>query len=303
MGNARLAIAATLLCALPLKAQQPDTGDARVRHQRDIVVSTAWLASHPAGERLVILHVGQTDSAYRRAHIPGARFLPLAAVATTVRGVLNEFPPPDEMAAAFGRLGAGDSTRIVLYGDDPGLYAARAWVALDVLGHGGMASVLDGGLARWTAERRPVSTEVPAVVPRRLTARWQAERVVTAAWVRAHLGDTAVVFEDARPADQHAAGHLPGAKSLFWMGALASRDDPVLRPMHTLHEELWKGTGADAPGVKTVVTYCRSGMQASHAYLVARYVGYPDVRLYDGSFAEWTSLQPAASYPVERAGP
>ncbi len=44
-------------------------------------------------------------------------------------------------------------------------------------------------------------------------------------------------------------------------------------------------------------------MQASHAYLVARYIGYPDVRLYDGSMSEWTSLSPASSYPVERTGP
>jgi thiosulfate/3-mercaptopyruvate sulfurtransferase len=146
---------------------------------------------------------------------------------------------------------------------------------------------------------------------------------VSASWVRAHLGDTTVVFVDARPAEQYLGaepgcppgqtscgeipaerrGHLPGAKSLFWMGALVSRDDPVLKPMHFLHEELWKPTGADQPGVRTIVTYCRTGMQASHAYFVARYLGYPDVRLYDGSFIEWAALQPAASFLVERAGP
>jgi thiosulfate/3-mercaptopyruvate sulfurtransferase len=52
--------------------------------------------------------------------------------------------------------------------------------------------------------------------------------------------------------------------------------------------------------VRTVVTYCRTGMQASHDYFVARYIGYPDVRLYDGSMSEWASLTPAADYPVER---
>ena len=86
------------------------------------------------------------------------------------------------------------------------------------------------------------------------------------------------------------------------MGALVSSDDPVLRPVHDLHEGLWKATGADRPAAQIIVTYCRTGMQASHAYFVARYIGYADVRLYDGSFIEWAALQPAASYPVERAG-
>lgn len=300
MRKSRLTLAAALLVAWPVRAQQPDTGDARVRHQRDIVVSTEWLASHLGSAGVIAVHVGRTDSLYRLAHIPLARFLPLSAVATTVAGVANEFPAPEHLAATFRDLGVGDSARIVLYGDDAGLEAARAWVALDVLGHGARASVLDGGLTRWKAERRPVSTDVPAVAPRPFTARWQADRIVSAAWVRDHLADRSVVFEDARPAGQYAEGHLPGAKSLFWMGALVSPEDPALRPMHFLHEELWKPSGADGPGVRTIVTYCRTGMQASHAYLVARYIGYPDVRLYDGSMAEWTSLTPPAAYPVER---
>ena len=57
-------------------------------------------------------------------------------------------------------------------------------------------------------------------------------------------------------------------------------------------------SGTDRAPVRTVVTYCQTGMQASHAYFVARYIGYRDVRLYDGSMSEWTGL-PAAQYPVE----
>jgi thiosulfate/3-mercaptopyruvate sulfurtransferase len=263
--------------------------------------------------------VGRTDAAYRAGHVPGARFLPLSAVATTVGDVANEFPPAEQLAATFRDLGVGGHARIVLYGDDAGLLAARAWVALDLLGQSRRTALLDGGLARWMAERRPIETEVRAVTPRPFAPRWQGDRVVTAAWVRAHLGDSAVVFVDARPAEQYAGaeppcppdrpvcgqipperrGHLPGAKSLYWMNALVSQDNPVLRPMHELHELLWKPTGADRRAARTVVTYCRTGMQASHDYFVARYVGYRDVRLYDGSFSEWSALTPA-DHPVAR---
>jgi thiosulfate/3-mercaptopyruvate sulfurtransferase len=301
--------AALLLClvaAQPALAQTPKPAappSHAARPHPEFLVNTAWLAAHLAAPDVVVLHVGRTDSAYRAGHIPGARFLPLSAVATTVRGIPNEFPPRGDLVATFRDLGVGDSARIVIYGDDPGLFAARAWVALDLLGQSGRTSVLDGGLTRWTAEHRPTETSLRMSSMEPFTARWRADRVVTAAWVRSHLGDRRVVLVDARPADQYAGGHLPGAKSLFWVEDLVSRDDPVLKPMRTLHEELWQATGADAPEARTVVTYCLTGMQASHDYFVARYIGYPDVRLYDGSFSEWTSLRPAGDYPVERTGP
>ena len=301
--------AALLLClfaAQPALAQTPKPAappSHAARPHTEFLVNSAWLAAHLESPDVVVLHVGRTDSAYRAGHIPGARFLPLSAVATTVRGIPNEFPPRGSIVATFRDVGVGDSARIVIYGDDPGLLAARAWVALDLLGQSGRTSILDGGLTRWTAEHRPTETTLRMSSMEPFTALLQADRVVTAAWVRSHLGDRRVVLVDARPADQYAAGHLPGATSLFWVENLVSRDDPIMKPMSTLQEELWKGIGADSAEARTIVTYCHTGMQASHDYFVARYLGYGDVRLYDGSMAEWTSLTPAADYPVERARP
>ena len=316
-GAAAMALA-TLLPLGRLRAQEAaDSGDAKVRHRRQMLVDAAWLSARLDSTNVIVVHVGRSDSAYRAGHVPGARFLPLAAVAATVGGIPNEFPAPDRMAEAFRALGVGDRDQVVLYGDDPGLFAARAWVALDLLGHGDHAALLDGGLTRWRAEHRPLGTTVPAPRPATLTVRLQAQRVADAAWVRAHLADPAVAFIDARPAEQFAGaeppctsqpcheipeprrGHLPGAHNVYWMNALVSREDPVMKPMHALHHEVWAESGADAAPVTTVVTYCRTGMQASHAYFVARYIGYADVRLYDGSFLEWAGL-PAADSPVAR---
>jgi thiosulfate/3-mercaptopyruvate sulfurtransferase len=316
---------AALLAAAVLAAPASAFGQVargRIRPHPRYLVSTDWVAAHLGTPDVVVVQVGRSDAAYRAGHIPGARFLPLAAVATTVAGISNEFPAPAQLAAAFRALGVGNHARIVLYGDDPGLLAARAWVALDLLGQSARASVLDGGLRRWMAERRPLETATRPVTPRPFGARWRGAGVVTAAWVRAHLHDPSVVFEDARPADQYAGqeppcppgrpacgqlpverrGHLPGAKSLYWANALVSPADPVLRPMDELRQTLWTPTGADNPATRTVVTYCVSGVQASYDYFVARYLGYPDVRLYDGSFSEWAALTPAAAYPVERGG-
>jgi len=300
------ALLVSLIAAPPALAQAPAPASplaAAARSHTELLVSTDWLAAHLESPDVVVLHVGRSDSVYRESHVPGARFLPLSAVATTIRGVPNEFPPRDELVATFRDLGVGDSARIVIYGDDPGLFAARAWVALDLLGQSARTSLLDGGLPRWTAEHRPTETALRLSSLRPFTARWQGDRVVAASWVRAHLGDTTVALVDARPAEQWASGHIPGAKSLWWMENVVSREDPVLKRADTLRA-LWAARSrADRPGVRTVVTYCHTGMQASFDYFVARYLGYSDVRLYDGSMAEWTSLTPAADYPVERTAP
>ena len=315
------------LVAAPLALAQtpPPTSASRpaaARSHPELLVTTDWLAARLDSPGVVIVQVGRTDAAYRSGHIPGARYLPLAAVAREVRGIPNEFPPREEMAETFRDLGVGNTARIVLYGDDAGLLAARVFVALDLLGHGARAALLDGGLARWTRESRSLATASPAVTPRPFTVRWHGDRVVSAEWVRSHLGGRSVAFVDARPAEQYGGveppcppgqacvqtpverrGHLPGATSRWWGENLVSRDDPVLKPGDTLRAEWSQRTGADAGSGRTIVTYCHSGMQASYDYFVARYLGYRDVRLYDGSMAEWTGLTPAARYPVEQAAP
>jgi thiosulfate/3-mercaptopyruvate sulfurtransferase len=317
MRRTSLVLLAALTLAGRVLAQEADRGDARVSHNRDLVATTEWLSVYVDSASVHVIHVGRSDSAFRAGHIPGAHFLPLSAVAATVNGVPNEFPAPPQIAAAFRALGVGDEGRIVIYGDDAGLLAARAWVALDLLGQGHRAAILDGGLAKWRAENRPVETAVRPVPPRSFTAAWRGDGVVSAAWVRAHLRDSTVQFVDARngdlfngieppcPAGQPNCsqtpaarrGHIPGAANIWWTSQLISAQNPVLLPMHDLHEGLWVPSGADRPAVRTVVTYCHSGMQASFDYFVARYIGYRDVRLYDGSMAEWIGL-PAAQYPV-----
>jgi thiosulfate/3-mercaptopyruvate sulfurtransferase len=295
----RLLLAAVIAAPVrPAAAQNADVGEGRIRHHPSFLVSTDWLAQHLQSPGVVVVQVGRSDAGYLAAHIPGARFLPLSTVATDIAGVPNEFPPEAQLAATFRDLGVGDSTHIVIYGDDPGLLAARAWIALDLLGQSERASLLDGGLVKWQAERRPVEAGAHPATPRPFTARWQGQKVVSAAWVRSHLRDSTVFLVDARSHELYAgSGHLPGARDVYWMTNLVSAENPALNPMHALHEGIWKAAGADRPAVRTVVTYCHTGMQASFDYFVARYVGYPDVRLYDGSMAEWSQLR----YPVEQS--
>lgn len=269
--------------------------------QPHLLVSGEWLAERLEDPEVVVLQVGAERSAYEGAHIPGARFLPLSAIVREENGNPNELPPVTHLDSVFESIGVSDGTRVIVYGAP--LAAARAFFTLDYLGHGERTALLDGGLERWRTDGRAVSTIEPQVERGQFTPRPQTERVVDAQWIRAHLDAPDVALVDARPEAQYSGaeagtgvdrpGHIPGAGSLFWERTLRSADDPMLKDPAALRA-LFEAAGVDPND--TVVSYCRTGMQASFAYFVARYLGY-DTRMYDASFLDWSRR---AELPVER---
>jgi thiosulfate/3-mercaptopyruvate sulfurtransferase len=267
---------------------------------QDLLVTTEWLAERLSEPNLTILHVATDRAHYDKGHIPGARFVAWKAITAPRAGVPNELPLVSDLVRLFQQLGVGNEGRIVIYGDQKGLSAARTFFTLDYLGHGQRAALLDGGLEKWRAEHRPVSTEVPPEAARPFFARVSPGIVVgldavrDISWSATHQTPAPWILIDARPAAQFSGvepgedvrrpGHIPGARNIFWEQHLTGGDVPVLKSPAEL-KALYANAGATAG--TPVVTYCRTGGQASHAYFVAKYLGY-DVRMYDGSFVEWS---------------
>jgi thiosulfate/3-mercaptopyruvate sulfurtransferase len=265
-----------------------------------MLVSTEWLSAHLDDRRTSILHVGRDRASYDAGHIPGARFVALGDLVVARDGLPNELPPASQLARVFEKLGVGDEGRIVVYGDGRGLFAARVFFTLDYLGHGDRVALLDGGLEQWRAERRPVTTEGTPVRGQSFVARVDPDVLVTLpavrdiSWGIARSNDRTLALIDARPAAEYSGerpgegiargGHIPGAAGIFWERLLVSPDTPVLRPASELQQML--DEAGVRPGAR-VVTYCRTGVQASFAYFAARYLGY-SVKMYDGSFIEWS---------------
>jgi thiosulfate/3-mercaptopyruvate sulfurtransferase len=297
---------ASVLFLLPFQAE----GQGRTQQKEkprsvrsEMIVSTAWLSAHLNDPKVAILHVARERAHYDRGHIPGARFVGWSEITATRDGVPNELAPVAELQKLFERLGVGNDARIVLYGDNSGLAAARAYFTLDYLGHGGRAALLDGGLEKWQAERRAVSTDVvepksagftPRVHPSVVT---NLDVVRDLSWSATNLDPSGVVLIDARPVDEYTGakpgdgvprgGHIPGAANVFWMQNIFSKESPVLRSPAELYR-LYEKAGAQRG--RTVVAYCRTGGQASHAYFTLKYLGY-DVVMYDGSFFEWSNTE------------
>lgn len=264
-----------------------------------LLISVDELAGILHDEDVLVLHVAREKAHFKEGHLPGAVFLPLGSIAQNRDGRLNVMPPRGEVIAALEAVGVRPDLRVVVYGNLDGLAASRAFLTLDVLGHPRVA-VLDGGLEAWQAAGHTVSVGAPAhVSPGALEAQLDDSAFVSASWIADHLDDERVLLIDARPEDQFTGeepgddierpGHIPGAVNLFWQSSLG--EDGTFLPLEELQAR-WSAAGVSEDVL--IVTYCRTGMQASHAYLTARLLGYRP-HIYDPSFAEWSNL---TEYPV-----
>lgn len=265
---------------------------------KGMIVSTDWLAKNL--NAVVVLHVGQDRKGYDTGHIPNARFLSYSEITTTRDGVPNELAFAENLQKVFTNLGVGNTKKIVLYGEMNGLAAARTFYTLDYLGHSDRIAILDGGLDKWKAEKRKVSTEkfqlqtetfTPKINPK---VKITIDEVRDVSWSAINQSPSNFVLIDARPKEEYTgeksgegvsrAGHIPGAISVFWLNNhFVSTNNLTLKSEKELRQ-VYENIGVSSD--KTIVVYCRTGGQASHTYFVLRYLGY-SVMMYDGSYFEW----------------
>jgi thiosulfate/3-mercaptopyruvate sulfurtransferase len=255
----------------------------------EMLVSTKWLAGHLKDPNVVILHLADNVGDYKRGHIPGARYLAMKKITKDNDPISVELPDVDQLQKVFSELGVGDNTRVVIYATNWFPNAARAYFTLDYLGHGDKAALLDGGIEQWLAEDRPVSGETPTFSPATFTPyvheKFRALLDEVKSAVDAKPGEEPEQIVDARPSRRYKAGHLAGASNVYWQDTLVSEENPVFQSPEKLRA-IYASRGI-VPG-KKIVTYCEVGLQASHGYFLAKYLGY-DVAMYDGSYQEWTT--------------
>ncbi len=276
---------------------------ARIAGAEPVVVSTAWLAEHLHDPDLVVLHVASLKRDYDAGHVPGARYLWSGAFAQGTPEMSYEALPSPAIARTLASLGVGDRSHVVLCGVGGNVsVVARAFVTLDWLGLGERASVLDGQFDRWKAEGREVSKVAPTPAKGALHVSPRADVLVDAAYVSARLHAPGVTIVDARAPNYYAgasagqprAGHVPGARNLFFSTLVDSTN--ALLGETALHEKFAK---AGVPDTGEIVAYCHVGQTASVVYLAARRLGRR-VHLYDGSFDDWGGR---LELPVETAPP
>jgi thiosulfate/3-mercaptopyruvate sulfurtransferase len=267
----------------------------------DLLVTTSWLSTHLSDENLVVLHAHWTNGSYKKGHIPGARFLWLNSLSKDTPERSTELPSLQEAGAVLKNLGISERSRIVVYFEGQNMtMATRMIFTLSYLGLGDRVSLLDGGFEAWKSEGRPISKEIPKVLPGTFTPRLQPEEVNDADWVRQHLTDPTVRVIDARAkrfydgVAGNPAGHLPHAISIPF-SSVADSTNRMLTPdsLRAIFEKAGVKQGSH------LVTYCHVGQQATLVYFAARCAGY-DVSVYDGSFEDWADRELPVEVPPGR---
>jgi thiosulfate/3-mercaptopyruvate sulfurtransferase len=272
-------------------------------------VTTQWLAKHLDDPDVRVVdgtwHMPQAKrdarAEFEAAHIPGAVFFDIDAIADRATALPHMLPSAAQFAASVGELGIGNRHRIVVYDVRGVVSAARVWWTFRAFGHDDVA-VLDGGLRKWRAEGRPVASGGAAPAHVAFTARLRPELVRDVEAMRANVARRTVQVLDARSAGRFAGtepepraglrgGHIPGSLSLPY--ETLYRPDGTLKPPNELRDAV---TAAGVDLGRPVVTTCGSGVTASVLALVLYLIGRRDVAVYDGSWSEWGSR---SDTPVE----
>lgn len=267
------------------------------------IVSTEQLAVHVGDPLWAIVdcrydlnNEAWGEEQYKAGHIPGAAYASLGAdLAGPKDGRNGRHPLPghDAMTATFGKLGIAPGVQVVAYDQDAGMYASRLWWMLKYMGHDAVA-VLDGGFAKWMRESRPTRDGAETRSPATFVGKPRPAMRLTANQVWAKLGDPSMTLVDARgpsrfegkeePLDR-IAGHIPGALNHFFQGNLGP--DRTLLPPEALREKFGELLGETPP--EQVALYCGSGVSACHNILAMEHAGLTGMKLFPGSWSEWSA--------------
>ena len=271
------------------------------------LVSTEWVAEHGSDANVRLVEVDVDTGAYEQGHIAGA--VGWNWQSQLQQPVRRDLASQEEIEQLLGGSGIGNDTTVVLYGDNNNWFAAWAFWQLKYYGHGDVR-IMNGGRAKWEAEARPLTTDVPNH-PATTYSAAEGDQSIRAYrdQVLARVNEGSVALVDVRsPAEfsgellapanlpqegSQRGGHIPGAANIPWGQAVA--EDGSFKSADELRE-LYGGNGID--GSRETIAYCRIGERSSHTWFVlTQLLGLENVRNYDGSWTEWGSIVGA---PIEK---
>jgi len=268
-----------------------------------VLVDLDWLDRQTTPPLLID---ARAADAYARGHLPGA-------ISLDTFFYVNEHTDPEglrqieaDWARMLGAAGIAPGDTALFYDEGTQNYAPRGAFMLRYLGHDA-SHVLHGGIADWIAAGRPITTEPSTRSPTSGVAypvRPHRGMIATADEVAAALNDPAVVVLDVRAREEYLGqlamqgnprlGRLPGVAYVEWTSLLDNnkryKDPDEMRRILA---------AAGVAPEKEIIVYCQRSHRATNTYTALDSLGYPHIRVYPGSFYEWSRR---GDLPVEQPG-
>jgi thiosulfate/3-mercaptopyruvate sulfurtransferase len=282
------------------------------------LVSTEWLAANLDHPQLRVVdmrgkvlpptapkpHYYARHDDYAAGHIPGALYIDWTQDIVDLEDpVPAQVAPPLKIARVFGDMGIGNDSVVVAYDDWYSMFAGRLLWVLRYYGFENVR-VLNGGLLKWQAEGRPITSELPSYPRAVFTPVARPELRRTAEQVLGALGSDTLLI-DARGAKEYhgeesraaRGGHIPGAVNVFYQSLLNGQDQTYASPEELRARFAAAGIDLDALDDREVVAYCNGGVSATPAALALEIATGKRAAIYDGSWNEWGNDE---SKPLER---
>ncbi len=258
-----------------------------------VLVDADWVSQRLDDSSVVLVDMAAEGTQYQRFHLPGAVYLPYQAIVQRRRDGVVVRVDDERLMNILGALGIRNDSHVVVYDDIGGLQAGRLLWELERIGHP-KVSVLDGGLVQWILDGRKVVATPVRPTPVKYI------RVSDAG--RANDASLELVKDDAEgkpvlldvrtkeeyqgdPKSKRRTGHIPGAKWWPWEQAVDFDNGFRLKSADWLQNKLADLGIADKD--QPIITYCQTGHRASQTYFTLRRLGYQNVRVFDGSMAEY----------------
>jgi len=263
-------------------------------------VSTDWLYDNLPKREMIILDVQPNIHDYIEEHISEAIYLNEGLLRTYIAGMPARYVPPETLQPILRNIGLKTNFPVLVY---TGTGAAKGWgdgleqtmmaYSLARFGHDSVY-VLDGGLDKWKKEGKPLTKEFPKVNASDFTVRVQSDFYIEYEAFKAAKDREDVLVLDARPPAVYEGqsfwikpGHIPGAINVPWASLMDDKNKSLLKPEEEILAIL------HAHGVKpekTIICMCGTGREATNEFILFKwYFNYPKVKIYEGSFTEWSA--------------
>jgi thiosulfate/3-mercaptopyruvate sulfurtransferase len=282
-----------------MKTDPYPSGDSLVKW-----ASTDWLAKHINDDDLMLLDVQPNVHDYIMGHLPGAIYLNEGLLRSAWNHLPAMYIPPESLKPILDRAGLDPNRPVVVYsasgryskctaGLGDGLEQTMMAYSLIRFGHN-KVYILDGGLEKWKSEGRELTKLFPRCDRSDFNIQVRKDYFVDYEEFKKLREREDVIVFDARPLDSYKEGglwikngHIPGAFSLPWRTLMTKENPKLMKSDEELMQLISKFNIAPD---KTLLIYCGTGREATNEFLFFKfYLGHELVRIYEGSFTEWSS--------------